>query len=284
MRFAVIKRVAVVATILGGLTVASVGLVTSSAGAAPPLCNGQPATIVGTDSAETIPGTPGNDVIVALGGNDTVQPSAGDDTICGGGGDDTINGGIGNDTILGEDGNDLLQGGKGDDTLYGGVGDDNVQGEQGADTVNGGDGQDVVTGGIDNDIVNGDAGFDLCDPNNDPVTAGTNVYSGCEAVGLVATSLAVSPAITVIPLSLYTFSARLTTVVGAFPIPFRTVSFSAGSTFLCSAVTNLNGVATCSANLLTSVVTTLLAFGYNGVFAGGPSLLPSSGHGALLAL
>jgi hypothetical protein len=285
MGITLIKRLAVVGTVIAGLTTAMVGFTPIDAGAAPiPTCNGLPATIVGTAVGETIPGTAGDDVIVALGGDDNVLPSAGNDTICGGAGADHIDGGIGNDTIFGDDGADTLAGGKGNDTVNGGAGDDVVTGDQGNDTVNGGAGNDIVTGGNDNDAVNGDAGFDICDPANDPETAGTNTYTTCETVGIVATSLAVSPPVLILPLSLYQFTARLTVAGSGVPIPGRLVTFTAGSTFLCTGITDLNGVASCSANLLTSVVTTLLSLGVDGTFAGGQALLPSTGHAFLIGL
>jgi len=83
------------------------------------LCDGKPATIVGTDGPETITGTPGDDVIVALGGADTVNGQGGNDSICGGLGKDVLSGGEGNDTLRGGDGPDNLTGGPGTDTCVG---------------------------------------------------------------------------------------------------------------------------------------------------------------------
>ena len=75
-----------------------------------PVCNGLPATIIGTNRADRLIGTPGNDVIVGQGGDDWINGMGGNDTICGGDGNDTLVGGAGDDTLFG---------GAGDDTLYG---------------------------------------------------------------------------------------------------------------------------------------------------------------------
>ena len=72
------------------------------ADAAPAMCLGQMATIVGTPGNDTIHGTPGDDVIAGLGGDDTIYGEGGNDIICG------------------DDGNDVLFGGPGDDVLLGG--------------------------------------------------------------------------------------------------------------------------------------------------------------------
>jgi len=87
-------------------------------------CGRLPATIVGTDKAETLTGTPGQDVIVGRGGNDVIKGLGGDDIICGGEGADTLRGNGGNDTLRGEAGPDKLIGGTGTDTLVGGPGTD----------------------------------------------------------------------------------------------------------------------------------------------------------------
>ncbi|MEI7643741.1 MAG: putative Ig domain-containing protein [Chloroflexales bacterium] len=75
-----------------------------------PVCNGLPATIIGTNRADRLIGTPGDDVIVGRGGDDWINGMGGNDTICGGDGNDTLVGGAGDDTLFG---------GAGDDTLYG---------------------------------------------------------------------------------------------------------------------------------------------------------------------
>jgi len=103
----------------------------------PPLCNGLPATIVGTAGANTLIGTPGDDVIVALGGGDTIEGRGGNDTICGGIGQDVVSGGAGVDTIRGEGGNDDLAGNGGADALFGGPGTDTCDGGVGVDTGQG---------------------------------------------------------------------------------------------------------------------------------------------------
>jgi Ca2+-binding RTX toxin-like protein len=78
-----------------------------------PVCQGVPATIVGTSGDDVLVGTDGPDVIVGLDGNDTIDGLGGDDILCGGSGDDVIEGGDGNDAIFGQVGNDTLDGGAG---------------------------------------------------------------------------------------------------------------------------------------------------------------------------
>jgi len=117
-------------------------------------CNGQFATIVGTNGPNLIFGTPGRDVIVGLGGNDEIRSGGGNDVVCGGGGNDVIRmgsgadrgfGGPGNDTIFGQGGNDLAVGGPGNDTLRGDNGNDNLNGAGGSDDCNGGGGSNSIS-------------------------------------------------------------------------------------------------------------------------------------------
>lgn len=82
-------------------------------------CQGEMATIVGTDAAENIDGTAGRDVIVGGLGGDVIFAAGGGDLICGGDGDDLIFGGGGNDTTSwapGDD-NDTIEGQDGTDRL-----------------------------------------------------------------------------------------------------------------------------------------------------------------------
>src|SRR5687767_5138215 len=110
-------------------------------------CNGEKATIVGTEENDELQGTAGRDVIVALGGDDFVAGGDGNDVICGGAGSDTLRGEVGDDVVLGQDGDEnssftvviydtegepmvlsldsgSLDGGPGDDLVDGGAGDD----------------------------------------------------------------------------------------------------------------------------------------------------------------
>lgn len=116
-------------------------------------CNGQVATIVGTNGPNLIIGTPGRDVIVALGGNDDIRSGGGNDVVCAGAGNDVVRlgngadqgfGGPGNDTIFGQAGNDLVVGGLGNDTLRGNNGNDNVNGAAGSDDCDGGAGSNSI--------------------------------------------------------------------------------------------------------------------------------------------
>lgn len=105
-------------------------------------CNGEVATIVGTDGDDVIGGTADRDVIHGLGGDDVITGLGGNDVICGGGGADTL---------IGNRGRDLLLGGPGDDVLDGGRGDDELKGDRG---------RDVLLGGLGNDTMRGGGGVD----------------------------------------------------------------------------------------------------------------------------
>ncbi len=110
-----------------------------------PLCDGKPATCVGTDGHDVILGTDATDVIVAGSGNDVIQGDAGDDVICAGDGNDGIHGARGKDTIFGEAGDDWVFGAVDDDTLHGGDGDfDVLWGGPGFDKLDGGAGESDV--------------------------------------------------------------------------------------------------------------------------------------------
>jgi hypothetical protein len=100
-----------------------------------PTCNGQGATIVGTDASEAIRGTEDDDVIVAGAGNDIVLGLGGSDLICAGDGNDVLIGGAGNDVLMGEAGDDVLNGGLGNDSLDGGPGVDVCTPTPGSDTA-----------------------------------------------------------------------------------------------------------------------------------------------------
>ena len=111
----------------------------------PVLCNGLPATIVGTDGNDYLVGTPGNDVIHGLAGNDTIFGLGGGDVICGGPGRDKLSGNRGNDKLFGDAGNDVLKGGRGRDRLSGQSGNDAMDGQSGSDRCDGGSGTDKAT-------------------------------------------------------------------------------------------------------------------------------------------
>jgi hypothetical protein len=116
------------------------------------LCNGQPATIVGTAGDDILRGTAGRDVIVGLGGDDIIEGLAGHDIICGGPGNDLIRSGWGNDIVFGGVGRDTLRGARGNDLLNGGNGRDRLEGGLGADTLIGGAHLDTLVGNGGNDI------------------------------------------------------------------------------------------------------------------------------------
>lgn len=110
-------------------------LVVPSAASSGLQCDGEIATIVGTEGRDVIVGTDGPDVIVGLGMGDVISGGAGDDVMCGGRGQDDLDGGAGNDRIFGQR-NRYFAGGEYPDTLDGGPGDDLMDGGQGGgDTV-----------------------------------------------------------------------------------------------------------------------------------------------------
>jgi hypothetical protein len=79
----------------------------------PATCQGQPATLAGTDAGEVLVGTTGRDVIAARGGDDTIQSRGGNDLVCGEQGNDLLRGEGGADRLFGGDDNDRLIGGPG---------------------------------------------------------------------------------------------------------------------------------------------------------------------------
>ncbi len=141
------------------LLVASV-LAAPAGGQAGATCDGETATIVGTDGDDVLTGTPGPDVIAGLGGNDRIDGLDGDDLICGDDGNDTIRAGRGEDTVLGGAGNDVIRGQQSADLLDGGEGNDTVRGNNGADTIYGRTGNDTLLGGKGQDEIRGGTGFD----------------------------------------------------------------------------------------------------------------------------
>ena len=78
-------------------------------------CEGETATIVGTNGNNDITGTSVNDVIAGLGGNDRIRAQGGNDIVCGGAGNDDMDGGEGRDQLIGSSGNDRANGGAGND-------------------------------------------------------------------------------------------------------------------------------------------------------------------------
>lgn len=122
------------------------------------ICNGLPATLVGTNGRDRLYGTDGADVILALAGRDVIRAGDGPDTVCGGEGRDVIFGGPKADTILGGTERDRLKGGSGADVIFG---------ERGRDVLIGGFGNDTLygNGGLV-DLLDGREGSDRCvDPS-----------------------------------------------------------------------------------------------------------------------
>ena len=154
---------------------------------APPVVG--PATITGSNYAETITGTSGADSIVGLDGSDSIVGGNGADTLDGGYGYNTIDGGGGFNIASYASSHDGITGGLQymltgysvgggylDDTLYniqGVIGSayrDSISGDLNAnllsggggnDTVYGGGGADTLAGNTGDDQLEGDAGADL---------------------------------------------------------------------------------------------------------------------------
>jgi hypothetical protein len=95
---------------------------------------------------------------------------------------------------------------------------------------------------------------------------------------LVVSSLLLNP-----PLDLTLNTARATLTGGnpLAPLSGQTVVFTAGSTTLCSGMTNTSGVVTCSYSIL-DLVPAVLNLGVTATYAGNGSYLPSTGSAGLL--
>ena len=164
----------------------------SVATAAPQLCGGMPATIIGTPGDDVLKGTESDDVIIGLAGNDRLVGLGGNDTICGKDGDDILVGGPGDDVLLGGDGSDWaafgdapavevdlslgtatgwgsdelrsienLTGSQHPDTLSGDKGPNVIRGNGSADQIRGKGGADELLGGPGDDRILGAAGDDV---------------------------------------------------------------------------------------------------------------------------
>ena len=83
--------------------------------AARPSCEGERATIVGTDRGDEIVGTRRADVIVSRGGKDTIRSRSGADVICSGDERDRVEASGGNDQVNGGEAQDRVDGGTGID-------------------------------------------------------------------------------------------------------------------------------------------------------------------------
>ena len=181
-----LKRASFVAVV--AVVMLSSVLVSNASGQEAPLCNGEVATLVGTNGSDILRGTAARDVIVGLSGDDTISGLGGNDLICGGLGDDIIrgnagadeiSGGFGNDRIVGNAGADVLLGGAGNDvifasggaalearqaevgsTLNGGNGNDVLHGSDRADRMIGGNGDDTIFGYQSADFIRGNSGAD----------------------------------------------------------------------------------------------------------------------------
>jgi len=113
-----------------------------AAPAGTPVCDGMPATLIGTPDYDFINGTDASDVIVGRGGIDWIDGKDGNDRICGGPGNDALYGGLGDDRLFGEGGQDTLQGAADSDVLSGGGNNDKLEGGPGNDKLRGGTGLD----------------------------------------------------------------------------------------------------------------------------------------------
>lgn len=97
----------------------------------------------------------------------------------------------------------------------------------------------------------------------------------------VPTTLTATPAlIKIAGLRVYLFDLTATLSSPSGPVSGATISFTAGSTRLCTAVTDSAGTASC--NALTSALPIVLSLGYQAKFAGDATYLPSSASAGLI--
>ncbi|HEY1830284.1 MAG TPA: putative Ig domain-containing protein [Acidimicrobiales bacterium] len=117
--------------------------------------------------------------------------------------------------------------------------------------------------------------------SSSPPGAATQSLSITIAKG--TTTLVVSPLLLnpLLVLTLNTATATLTGGSPAAPIAGQAVVFTAGSTAVCTGVTNAAGVASCNFSA-PALLAALLAFGITGTYAGSTSWQPSSGSASLL--
>lgn len=149
------------------------------------ICDGNPATHIGTVFADVFStgggqqryaAGPGDDVIDTGGGNDVVCAGSGNDTVDGGTGDDRLFGNGGQDDMNGEDGNDYVDGGAGNDRIFGAPGNDVMYGRDGSDWVVGGNGNDRMWGGTGDDRMGGNGNDDMIygEDGNDRIWGGSH--------------------------------------------------------------------------------------------------------------
>ena len=106
---------------------------------------------------------------------------------------------------------------------------------------------------------------------------------GTACVPLPAAATALTVANTTVVRSLLTlkihFSATLTKVANATPIPGQTVNFLLGSSTGCSGVTDANGVASCNVSTLSNLLPLLLNSKTHATYTGNSRNAPSTGDG-----
>lgn len=160
---------------------------------AEPTCAGQPATVVGTDGADSLVGTDGPDVVSLGAGGDEFWGLGGDDVICGGAGGDELSGGEGANRVYGEAGPDELYEAGADLVVAGGPGDDVVHSAQSqapgwTGTLDGGSGVDALlfggsaTGGLVVDVpagtIQGAGSYDIARFEGYSLTLERDVFRG----------------------------------------------------------------------------------------------------------
>lgn len=79
-----------------------------------------------------------------------------------------------------------------------------------------------------------------------------------------------------------TLSARLTTAAGN-PVAGEPLKFYVATGYVCTGITNVNGIASCG-GLLRGAVPSILSLGFTASFAGDGVLLPANGHGGLVRI
>jgi hypothetical protein len=141
--------------------------------------------------------------------------------------------------------------------------------------------------------VNGDDALDgvSCPSSNFCMAVGYSDGSGYPPVAEIytsqpPTSLAATPAVlqeSSLTPELVDLTATLTNALTSTPIPGEPIAFTAGTTTLCTATTNANGVASCNAlGNVSDVAAVVGSDGYTVSFAGDANYLPSSGSAGLI--
>jgi hypothetical protein len=131
----------------------------------------------------------------------------------------------------------------------------------------------------------GGGGSNFIAPSATSASSSSGVQSGNGMVSVAwrsPTTLTATPAVIKISgLKLYLFNLSATLTDAAGPVAGQAITFTAGSTALCTAVTNASGTASCNATV--SLLSIVLSLGYTATFAGNSSFGPSTATASLIS-